>query len=126
MYEAEIQRGAAFLDEVVPNWMDIIDVDTLELSSPCKCICGQLGKHLLLIPCLPVISWSTINYYIPFLNEFSPADLPREDNSVPDELFEWSINHGFSLNDWTDFEGFSDLTQEWKHYIESRKNPQSR
>src|SRR5690606_6748890 len=41
-----VQKGAAFLDEILPGWHQIIDLDTLNLASGCKCICGQLGTYL--------------------------------------------------------------------------------
>ena len=35
-------RGAALLDEHKPGWWERIDLDTLALESPCRCILGQL------------------------------------------------------------------------------------
>lgn len=39
--EDRVARGAALLDEKVPGWVDLIDLDTLDLGSPCRCILGQ-------------------------------------------------------------------------------------
>lgn len=42
-----VRDGAALLDkEFGPNWVDLIDLDTLELSNSCKCILGQVHKKL--------------------------------------------------------------------------------
>ena len=38
-----VQCGAAFLDETRPGWWRVIDLDLLDIASPCKCTLGQLG-----------------------------------------------------------------------------------
>jgi hypothetical protein len=42
-----VDRGAALLDEREPGWAEKIDLDTLDLSSSCGCVLGQLylRKH---------------------------------------------------------------------------------
>lgn len=42
-----VERGASLLDQQLPGWASMIDVSTLELSSSCNCVAGQLGKHIL-------------------------------------------------------------------------------
>jgi hypothetical protein len=37
-----VARGVAWLDEKRPGWADEIDLTELVLSSPCRCILGQL------------------------------------------------------------------------------------
>jgi hypothetical protein len=37
-----VERGAKFLDEQMPEWIDEIDLNTLALRSPCRCVLGQL------------------------------------------------------------------------------------
>jgi hypothetical protein len=39
---ARVARGAALLDEKLPGWADRIDLDRLDLASPCRCVLGQL------------------------------------------------------------------------------------
>lgn len=41
MLRPNVERGARWLDEVKPGWVDLIDLDTLNLEDPCFCICGQ-------------------------------------------------------------------------------------
>lgn len=36
------RKGAAWLDEVEPNWDQQIDVDELLLESCCRCVMGQI------------------------------------------------------------------------------------
>lgn len=40
-----VDRGAAFLDETLPGWAERIDTDTLDLSSTCNCVLGQLYRY---------------------------------------------------------------------------------
>ena len=40
--EFRVKLGALLLDDIDPNWYNKIDLDTLQLSSPCHCILGQL------------------------------------------------------------------------------------
>ena len=40
-----IARGVALLDETVPGWEHDIKLDTLDLSSICGCVCGQIAKR---------------------------------------------------------------------------------
>ncbi len=37
-----VQRGAEFLDERIPGWVDRIDTGSLDISSSVNCILGQL------------------------------------------------------------------------------------
>lgn len=37
-----VDRGAAWLDEAVPDWRGAIDITTLDLKSGCRCVMGQL------------------------------------------------------------------------------------
>lgn len=45
--EERVARGAAWLDEQMPNWWTThgIDLDRLDLSRPCKCVVGQLSPE---------------------------------------------------------------------------------
>lgn len=39
---ARVQAGAAWLDQHVPGWVADIDLNRLDLASPCRCILGQI------------------------------------------------------------------------------------
>lgn len=42
-YEARVARGIALLDECGPkDWRSKIDLDTLDIASPWRCVLGQL------------------------------------------------------------------------------------
>lgn len=40
-----VALGAAHLDIVKPNWFNLVDTDTLKLSSCQRCVIGQLSSH---------------------------------------------------------------------------------
>lgn len=39
--EERVESGARWLDEHRPGWWRRIDLDTLDLGDPCKCVLGQ-------------------------------------------------------------------------------------
>jgi hypothetical protein len=41
-----VEAGAAWLDENMPGWVDVIDLDTLDLASGCSCVLGQLAADV--------------------------------------------------------------------------------
>jgi hypothetical protein len=41
-----VERGAALLDEKRPDWWRDIDLERLELRSPCNCVLGQIGERV--------------------------------------------------------------------------------
>lgn len=42
MFEEQVARGAAWLDQVYPGWERRIDLSSLDLASGCLCILGQV------------------------------------------------------------------------------------
>jgi len=42
VFEEQIAKGAALLDEKWPGWENVISLDTLDIGSSCDCIIGQL------------------------------------------------------------------------------------
>lgn len=43
--ERAVKRGVKWLDANVPNWRARIDVASLDLQFPCKCVLGQLDGN---------------------------------------------------------------------------------
>ena len=41
---ANVQRGAALLDENVPDWASVIDFDNFDLDSTTMCVLGQVSR----------------------------------------------------------------------------------
>lgn len=40
--ENRVARGVDWLDENVPDWAERVEVKTLEMASPCRCVLGQV------------------------------------------------------------------------------------
>jgi hypothetical protein len=96
-----IARGAALLDEKLPGWVDQIDLDRLDLGSPCRCILGQ--------------TWDggTIPGYSRFETHANALGLGDDEE----------IEHGFNASGGDYFEDapeYRALTAEWKRVILAR------
>lgn len=42
MFEDQINCGVEFLNDAQPNWLNLIDVDSLDMQSTKNCILGQI------------------------------------------------------------------------------------
>ncbi len=42
MRQEDVDRGMAWLDELIPKWLDRIDLKTLDFSSCFNCVAGQV------------------------------------------------------------------------------------
>ena len=40
--EERVEKGAAWLDRNVPDWVDRVEVQSLKMSDTCRCVLGQL------------------------------------------------------------------------------------
>lgn len=101
MFEVEIARGAAFLDEKTPGWRERIDLDKLDLGECDVCVLGQLSGTD------DRWAWTTVvrNFGLStrIVHKFGFSvddsdDLFYDDSGELDELY-------------------NQLTQEWKTYI---------
>jgi hypothetical protein len=90
-----VEAGAKFLDEHIPNWFELIDVDLLDMSVGCSCIRGQLEDHLDPEMVDNIISGGEISYIL------YPVELGLVTVSVNDS--------------------WNDLQMEWIKQIEARK-----
>jgi hypothetical protein len=95
-----VAAGAAWLDAAMPNWIDKVDLDTLDVGSDCRCILGQTFGHY----------------------QRSPEDARW---SVPDGMTYLAADRGFNVDNNPDDEAetaeFAELTAEWRRVIESRR-----
>jgi hypothetical protein len=92
-----VTKGAALLDEREPGWWQRINLDTLDLWSPCKCVLGQLATHL-----GDDWEWHTI------VAQFG--------------LRPWTdADHGFNADGVQTKEQYDALTAEWKRVITERR-----
>lgn len=99
-----VARGAALLDEKLPGWVDMIDLDRLDIRSPCRCVLGQ--------------TWHDKESRAPFFRH-SAALFGEDDNQFSNE-----IKHGFNGGDDERFgnvEEYDALTDEWRRVILARR-----
>lgn len=95
--EKDINKGIEYLNETCPEWINVIDLEKLDLSNCERCILGQL--------------------YGSYLSAVKVLDLdPHE-----------TANMGFSLRGYDyPFYNYNDLTRVWKRLIkeirEKKKN----
>ncbi len=71
MFEAEVAKGAGWLDANHPGWERRIDLAVLDLSSPCRCVLGQIGGDF----------WDFL------------ASVPMGVGRIP-----WAVRHGFAMD----------------------------
>lgn len=99
-----VAAGAAFLDQAEPGWRQHIDIDRLDLASPCRCVLGQLEIAL-------------------------HSEGPEDDGAFSDALF----RYGIAFEEWAlgfnaGHEGrnveFPQLTAAWRELIQARREAQ--
>lgn len=106
MFANEIARGMQWLDQKRHNWWNRIDLDTLDVSSACKCVLGQEFEK-------------NVNLF--YLDGFDAARFA--------EKLSWQelISMGFTIPamsylEWgLEMEKFAQLTNEWKEAITLRR-----
>ena len=45
LYEKQVKAGIEFLDQIRPEWEDLIDIEVLDMKNCHCCILGQLYDH---------------------------------------------------------------------------------
>lgn len=121
MYEAEIARGAAWLDENKPGWERLIDPSMLEMKEPCRCILGQVFEQEACELSDGNIRWD--GYSLALHQVYGLTFMPSS----------WAIGHGFNIDDPdpSDEKGdyaelvmkaFRQLETEWIAFVKDRFN----
>ena len=95
--EERVEAGAKWLDANRPGWVDRINLKTLNLGDPCKCVLGQEYGHFNSRPFTAAMD-------APAGLGFERADLPYVDRS-----FEAAQRE------------YTGLTQAWRDYITARR-----
>lgn len=80
-----VQRGATWLDQIIPGWREKIDLKNLNIDSGYYCVLGQLGRNL---------DWleGYRNTYQIFLKKYLRLERWNQDDQ---QLRKWVIDHGF-------------------------------
>lgn len=99
---AKVRRGMGFLDEWRSNWLDVIDVDRLDIGLSCACVWGQLEGDF----------WTGIaRTGHATINEFGTIR--------PD--WDWAVDHGFASPTSLDYANYAVLTAVWREEITVRR-----
>lgn len=105
----DIARGVELLDETVPGWDSRIDVETLNIASPVKCVLGQLfggyGDGLRALSG-PMTRADVVGIRYGFMPRSSV--ITSVDDGWPAALASW-------------YEEAERLTQEWRTVIQGRQ-----
>lgn len=99
---ANITRGMEFLDEYMPNWRAKVEVDSLNLGEPCRCVLGQVDH----------------DFYTAMLRA-GHAEVDA-DTGVIRADWKWAYEHGFAAVSSLDFEAWDVLTDLWRERIRLR------
>lgn len=123
-----VAAGAAYLDRHMPTWVDVIDLDRLDLGDPCGCVMGQLVTYETPDP----LAW-TDEEYDPLI-DLRDGDDEWEDayqawsegivEPVPSLGHEEQRSHGFhsyATGELRRAYEFGLLTAEWRRVIEARR-----
>lgn len=97
-----VERGAAWLDSVKPNWRDAVNVRVLDLSEPVDCVLGQVFAYEA-AEADPY--WSGFEYV---LNSGH-----FKDASGSSLTGQWALDHAFD----NDEEPYAALTAAWQRYL---------
>jgi hypothetical protein len=104
--DERVAAGMAVLDARIPDWVDRIDLDRLDMASGihepegfCGCLLAQVDAKA---------QPSGVGDYL---------NLRRRLTGPDDDGFEWAIDHGFTA----DGEVFEDLTEAWRTAILTRR-----
>ncbi len=106
--ELAVKHGMYWLDENVYNWIEVINLDMLNLESGTDCVLGQQwgANH--------EYSSDGINHYIKFIDEARPHDTFQEKS-------DWARSQGF-LTETDSINSGNRLTRVWKEKIKERLN----
>ncbi len=117
-----VRRGAALLDEKVPDWYQRIATGVLSMDNACQCIIGQLF-------CFPNEKYpqSELAYleanayyggYAKGVRELSGVDFAPHN---PPDKRSFEVEHGFNAEGFSDRE-FIYLENAWQEEIKARKD----
>lgn len=95
------EKGAEWLDKVVPGWFNRINVQQLDMNSCTSCVLGQACGYY----------WNVINVIDP------KHGLTGPEKSVSP----WSIEHGFAIGDHRPLKEYKVLREAWVTVILQRQ-----
>lgn len=111
MYEQDIARGVAVLDDRLPEWRATVDVELLDVSRVGRCVVGQALNVVDVITTTP----GDVRWYDALEQLGAPGIKSRWGTA---ETIEWVENHGFEGRRRPSGErDYERLTFEWAAYL---------
>ncbi len=114
--ELAVKHGMYWLDENVYDWVEVINLDMLEMESGDHCVLGQQWTY----NNGDAIARARYSPYMDFVEEAHP-------NLTPYERIEWAERNGFYIDDSDEYHSYPDnawqhLGNVWKEKIKERLN----
>ncbi|MEO3852595.1 hypothetical protein ABGB09_34095 [Streptomyces sp. B8F3] len=107
-YRERVERGAAFLDEKAPGWVDRIDLDTLDVASDHLCVTAQAVE--------------ATYYFALSLLEQSDDDAQELGFVLPEHEHDARADELIAADEDDDLGTvYAPLTQAWRQLIERRR-----
>lgn len=119
-----VERGVKWLDEVRPEWRDLIDLESLQISSTSNCVAGQVFRDKV---------GTTIESALPKCCDACDENRDRSIHSGFDYVYytlaEGTAQYGFSAGYVSDYDdvlpvdeqGFRDNCADYKDLLEAWK-----
>lgn len=93
-----VERGAAWLDSVKPEWRSVINLDTFDIADVAYCVVGQVFRAE------AIAEGHSDGYDYVYEHYVLPGSGP------------WMTNRGFDASDFTPG-AYSDLQTAWQRYL---------
>jgi hypothetical protein len=103
-YEARVAKGIALLDEKIPDWVDRIDLDTLDIGNGNHCVTAQL---------------SSVGDWIPGMQMLGLEAGDHHTGSYTEHGF--NTESFYDVADYKPWEARDTLTEIWKRRITERR-----
>lgn len=118
--EPRVRCGAEFLDERLPGWAEMIDIERLEMEDCSQCVLGQLGPDLLDALHLKPPALALGNRKFDFWG--ISAALTGMDRLYSSESEEWAKDHGMFAEpeDGSLDQQYAELEYLWAQAAEAR------
>lgn len=111
MYEQDIARGVALLDDQLPDWRERVSVDDLDLEVVSRCVVGQALGVVSSVRFAP----TDLTWYGALERLGAPG---ISSNWGTDETVKWAENHGFDARRLNPaYRDYGRLTFEWAAYL---------
>lgn len=115
-----VADGAAYLDRVMPGWVDVLDMGIFDIRSDCRCVLGQLALDKIPLPRIRRSGFTAwMMGMVPGVDRLGS----QEDQRLGFEVPEWSTDDHLDggVNRVSADEEYARLQQAWVDLISARR-----